>query len=297
LPLEYITTRVAEVGDGLNVRRALPSRQRRTVGAWCFLDHLGPVDYEAGGGLNVGPHPHIGLQTFTWMIEGEVVHRDSLGNEQTIKPGQVNLMTAGRGISHAEDSPPGRGGHAHAVQLWIALDEAHRHGPPAFRNYPVLPLIARDACRITLLAGPLVGGTSPVEVFSPMLGMDVEMQAAGEIAIPLDPAFEHAVLMLEGTAALDGEVVTPDALAYLEPGQDRIALRSEAPARFVLIGGKPFGEEILLWWNFVARSQDEMAEAVRDWNEGTRFGEVHGSPSHPLVAPDVSRLRLREARS
>lgn len=296
MPLEFIATRVAEVGDGLNVRRALPSRQRRTVGAWCFLDHLGPVDYAPGGGLNVGPHPHIGLQTFTWMIEGEVIHRDSLGNEQIIQPGQVNLMTAGRGISHAEDSPPGRGGRAHAVQLWIALDEAHRHGPPAFRNYPVLPVIERDACRMTLLAGSLFGETSPVEVFSPMLGLDVAMRVAGDTTIPLDPAFEHAVLMLEGTAALDGEVVTPEALVYLEPGRDRVALRCDAPARFVLIGGEPFGEEILLWWNFVARTQEELAEAVRDWNEGKRFGEVHGSPSRPLVAPDPSQLRLRTPR-
>jgi redox-sensitive bicupin YhaK (pirin superfamily) len=297
LPLEYIATRVAEVGDGLFVRRALPSRQRRTVGAWCFLDHLGPVDYKVGGGLNVGPHPHIGLQTFTWMIEGEVVHRDSLGNEQTIRPGQVNLMTAGHGIAHAEDSPPDRDGHAHAVQLWIALDEAHRHGPPAFRNYPVLPVIERGGCRFTLLAGSLFGATSPVEVFSPMLGVDVAMRAAGEITVPIDPAFEHALLMLEGTAVLDGEPVTPDALACLEPGRDRIVLRSEASARCVLMGGKPFGEDILLWWNFVARTPEEMAAAVRDWNEGTRFGEVHGSPSHPLVAPDLAGLRLRAPRN
>lgn len=296
MPLERIEVRRAEVGDGLFVRRALPSRQRRTVGAWCFLDHLGPIDYEAGGGLNVGPHPHIGLQTFTWMIEGEVIHRDSLGNEQVIRPGQVNLMTAGHGISHAEDSPPGRGGHAHAVQLWIALDEAHRHGPPAFRNYPVLPVIERGDCHITLLAGSLFGQTSPVEVFSPMVGMDIAAQGAGEVEIPLDPAFEHAALMLEGTANVAGEAVTPEALVYLEPGRERAALRVDAPARLVLIGGKPFGEEVLLWWNFVARTQDEMAEAVRDWNEGTRFGEVHGSPSRPLVAPNLSGLRLREKR-
>lgn len=296
MPLEYIATRIAEVGDGLNVRRALPSRQRRTVGAWCFLDHLGPVDYAPGGGLNVGPHPHIGLQTFTWMIEGEVVHRDSLGNEQTIRPGQVNLMTAGRGISHAEDSPPGRGGHAHAVQLWIALDEVHRHGPPAFRNYPLLPVIERAGCRITLLAGSLFGETSPVEVFSPMLGVDMTVQAAREVVIPLDPAFEHAVLMLEGTAMLGGESITPEALAYLAPGRQSITLRTATPARLVLIGGVPFSEEVLVWWNFVARSQDELIEAARDWSAGTRFGQVNGSPSRPLVAPDPSQLRLRAQR-
>lgn len=293
MPLERIAVRVAEVGDGMDVRRALPSKARRTVGAWCFLDHLGPVDFAAGRGLNVGPHPHIGLQTFTWMIEGEVVHRDSLGNEQTIRPGQVNLMTAGHGISHAEDSPPGRGGHAHAVQLWIALDAAHRHGPAAFRNYPVLPVLERAGCRITLLAGSLLGATSPVEVFTPLLGADVTLTAGATLDTPLDPTFEHAVLMLEGEATLEGETITRDELVYLAPGRARVALHADVPARLVLVGGVPFGEEILLWWNFVARTQDELEQAVRDWNAGERFGVVHGSPSRSLQAPDPSQLRLR----
>lgn len=286
-------TRNAEVGDGLVVRRALPSKLRRTVGAWCFLDHLGPVDYQAGGGLTVGPHPHIGLQTFTWMIEGEVIHRDSLGNEQAIRPGQVNLMSAGRGISHSEDSPPAQGGRAHAVQLWIALDEAHRHGPPAFRNYPALPAIERDGCRITLLVGSLLGQRSPVEVFSPLLGVDMAMQRATGLELPLDPAFEHAALVLEGEVAIAGETFAPGTLAYLGSARDAILLQCAAPARMVLIGGTPFGEDILLWWNFVARTQQELADAVDDWNRGTRFGEVDGSPSRRLVAPDVSRLKLR----
>ncbi|HET7931145.1 MAG TPA: pirin family protein [Rhodanobacteraceae bacterium] len=293
MPLERTETRNAEVGDGLIVRRALPSKTRRMVGAWCFLDHLGPVAYPAGGGLNVGPHPHIGLQTFTWMIEGEVVHRDSLGNEQTIAPGQVNLMTAGAGISHSEDSPPGRGGRAHAVQLWIALDAAHRHGSPAFRNYPTLPVIERDGCSITLLVGALDGRQSPVEVFSPLLGVDVALQRATTLAVPLDPAFEHAVLVLEGEVSIAGESFAPGVFGYLGSGRSNVSLQCAAPARVVLIGGAPFGEEILLWWNFVARTQQEMADAVHDWNHGTRFGEVHGSPSRRLLAPDVTQLKLR----
>lgn len=293
MPLERIETRNAEIGDGFFVRRALPSKLRRMVGAWCFLDHLGPVAYQAGGGLAVGPHPHIGLQTFTWMIEGEVIHRDSLGNEQTISPGQVNLMTAGHGISHSEDSPPGRGGRAHAVQLWIALDEAHRHGPPAFCNYPTLPVSERDGCRITLLVGSLAGQHSPVEVFSPLLGVDVALQRATTLDVPLDPAFEHAALVLEGEVTIAGESFVPGTLAYLGSDRDGVSLQCAAPARMVLVGGAPFGEDILLWWNFVARTQQEMADAVRDWNHGTRFGEVHGSPSRRLVAPDVTQLRLR----
>lgn len=293
MPPERIELRSAEVGDGLYARRALPHRDRRMIGAWCFLDHLGPLHVEAGRGLSVGPHPHIGLQTFTWMIEGEVVHRDSLGNEQVIRPGQVNLMSAGRGIAHAEDSIEGRSGNLHAVQLWIALDEAHRHGTPSFRNYPDLPVIERDGFRITLLAGSAFDLTSPVEVFSPLIGMDVTAASGADIRIPLDPAFEHAVLPLTGTIEVDGETFTPDTMACLDTGNDRLDLRCADAARFVLIGGAPFGEEILLWWNFVARHAQEIRAATDDWNAHRHFGEVRGSPSRPLVAPDVSKLRLK----
>jgi redox-sensitive bicupin YhaK (pirin superfamily) len=296
LPPERIAVRSAEIGDGLHVRRALPHRDRRMVGAWCFLDHLGPLDFRAGRGLRVGPHPHIGLQTFTWMIDGEAVHRDSLGNEQTIRPGQVNLMSAGHGIAHAEDSVEGRSGSLHAVQLWIALDEAHRHGAPSFRNYPELPMIERDGFRITLLVGEALDRRSPVEVFSPLIGMDIAVADAARTQIPLDPSFEYALLPLVGSVAMDRDAFTPDAMAYLGTGLDRVELRSEDAARFVLIGGAPFGEDVLLWWNFVARTPEEIQAATEDWNAGRRFGEVHGSPSRPLAAPDVSKLRLRQPR-
>jgi redox-sensitive bicupin YhaK (pirin superfamily) len=292
---ERIAVRSAELGDGLYVRRALPHRERRMVGAWCFLDHLGPLDFEAGQGLRVGPHPHIGLQTFTWMIDGEAVHRDSLGNEQTIRPGQVNLMSAGRGIAHAEDSPEGWGGRLHTVQLWIALDEAHRHGAPWFRNHPELPVIGRDGFRITLLVGEALARRSPVEVFSPLVGMDVAAAGDARTQLPLDPSFEHALLPLVGAVELDGDAFTPDAMAYLGSGRDSIELRSEGAARFILIGGAPFGEDVLLWWNFVARTPEEIQAATDDWNAGRRFGEVHGSPSRPYTAPDVPKLRLRQS--
>ena len=296
MPPERIAIHSAEVGDGLHVRRALPQRDRRMVGAWCFLDHLGPLDFEVGHGLRVGPHPHIGLQTFTWMIDGEVVHRDSLGNEQTIRPGQVNLMSAGRGISHAEDSIEGRGGRLHAVQLWIALDEVHRHGAPSFRNYPELPVIECDGFRVTLLVGEAFDQRSPVEVFSPLIGMDIATMDGARTQLSIDPSFEYALLPLIGSVEVDGDAFTPEAMAYLGAERDRIELRSESAARFVLIGGAPFGEDVLLWWNFVARTPEEVQAATDDWNAGRRFGEVHGSPSHPLAAPDVSKLRLRQSR-
>jgi redox-sensitive bicupin YhaK (pirin superfamily) len=296
LPPERSAIRSAEVGDGLHVRRALPQRDRRMVGAWCFLDHLGPIDFVAGHGLRVGPHPHIGLQTFTWMIEGEVEHRDSLGNEQTIRPGQVNLMSAGRGISHAEDSIEGRGGRLHAVQLWVALDEAHRHGAPSFRNYPELPVIERDGFRVTLLVGEAFDRRSPVEVSSALIGMDIATRDGARTQLSIDPSFEYALLPLIGSVEVDGDAFTPEAMAYLGAERDRIELRSEGAARFVLIGGAPFGEDVLLWWNFVARTPEEIQAATDDWNAGRRFGEVHGSPSRPLAAPDVSKLRLRQSR-
>jgi quercetin 2,3-dioxygenase len=293
--LERIETRATEIGGGLLIRRALPNRRRRTVGAWCFLDHAGPLDYPAGAGIHVGPHPHIGLQTFTWMIEGDVVHRDSLGNEQVITPEQVNLMTAGRGISHSEDSAPGRGGRLHAAQLWIALPEAQRHRAPAFRNYPRLPLIERGGFGVRVLAGSVLGATSPVEVYSPLMAADLAAAGAARLEMPLTAAFEHAALVLDGSATVAGEALAPGTLLYLGTRRERLDIVCEGAARLLLVGGAPFGEEVLLWWNFVARRVEEMEEATRAWNQGERFGEVRGSPSPRLVAPDVSGLHLRGA--
>jgi quercetin 2,3-dioxygenase len=290
---ERLATRTAEIGGGLTIRRALPNRQRRTVGAWCFLDHAGPMEFAAGGGRHVGPHPHIGLQTFTWMIEGEVLHRDSLGNEQLITPGQVNLMTAGAGIAHAEDSAPGRPGKLHAAQLWIALPGSERDRAPAFRNYPQLPLIETGGFSVRVLAGSAFGHTSPAEVHSPLVGLDFSATGPAALRMPLVRSFEHAALALSGAASVAGEPLSPGALLYLGAGREEVALRCESAARILLIGGAPFGEEILVWWNFVARSREEIEAATRDWNAGRRFGPVVGSPSPPLIAPDVAGLNLR----
>ncbi|HEV2285508.1 MAG TPA: pirin family protein [Steroidobacteraceae bacterium] len=291
--LERLEARSTEIGGGILIRRALPNRRRRTVGAWCFLDHAGPIEFDAGGGMHVGPHPHIGLQTFTWLIEGEVVHRDSLGNEQLITPGQVNLMTAGSGIAHAEDSAPGSGGRLHAAQLWIALPEHERRRAPAFRNYPHLPLIERGGFSVRVLAGSACGETSPAEVYSPLIGLDVASTGRAALELPLETAFEHAALVLAGTASVAGETLTPGTLLYLGTGRETIALRTDAAARVLLIGGTPFGEEILVWWNFVARTRAEIAAATSDWNAGRHFGPVHGSPAPRLIAPDAAGLNLR----
>jgi len=293
--LERIESRASTIGGGLTIRRALPNMRRRLVGAWCFLDHAGPLEFPPGNGLRVGPHPHIGLQTFTWMIQGEVVHRDSLGNEQLITPGQVNLMTAGGGISHAEDSaaPQGKSDRLHAVQLWIALPETHRHRAPAFRNYPDLPLIESGGFSVRVLAGSALGRTSPAEVFSPLVGLDLSAPAAARLALPLTNSFEHAALVLEGEADVSGEKLAPGTLLYVGIGRDSIDISCERAARLILIGGAAFHEEILLWWNFVARHPEEIQQATREWNAGQRFGSVRGSPSPPLVAPSPEGLGLR----
>jgi hypothetical protein len=293
--LERIESRANTIGGGLSIRRALPNARRHTVGAWCFLDHAGPLEFPPGDGLRVGPHPHIGLQTFTWMIEGAVVHRDSLGNEQLITPGQVNLMTAGSGISHAEDSAAtqGRPARLHAVQLWIALPDAHRQRAPAFRNHADLPLIEAGGFRVCVLAGSALGHSSPAEVFSPLVGLDLNAPAAGRLTMPVTASYEHAALVLEGEATVAAETLAPGTLLYLGTGRDSIDISCRSAARLIVIGGVPFQEDILLWWNFVARGPEEIEQATRDWNAGKRFGSVLGSPSAPLIAPSPAGLSLR----
>ncbi|GAC1662710.1 MAG: pirin family protein [Steroidobacteraceae bacterium] len=297
---ERIEARSSTIGGALTIRRALPNAHRRTVGAWCFLDHAGPLEFPPGEGLRVGPHPHIGLQTFTWLIEGAVVHRDSLGNEQVIAPGQVNLMTAGSGIAHSEDSaPPGYGkpaagtGRLHAVQLWIALPDSQRHRAPSFRNHAQLPLIEAGGFGVRVLAGSALGHSSPAEVFSPLVGLDLVATGAGRLALPVTGSFEHAALVLQGEAVVAGEMLVPGTLLYIGTGRDAIDISCGAATRLILIGGTPFREDILLWWNFVARTPEEILQATREWNAGRRFGSVHGSPSAPLVAPDPAGLSLR----
>ena len=263
------------------------------VGAWCFLDHAGPADYAAGRGLTVGPHPHIGLQTFSWMIEGKILHTDSLGCRQWIQPGQVNLMTAGRGISHAEDSPGDEPGRFQLCQLWIALPDAERHREPSFHHYPELPVLERGGFRITVLAGTFAGEPAPAEIFSRLVGVDLASVGAARTELALDPAFEHGVLVLEGEATVGDEPLAAGTLLCFGTGRERLPVEAASASRLLLIGGAPFGEEVLLWWNFVARTYGEMEQATRDWQESDRFGEVRGARGARLVAPDLKALRLR----
>jgi quercetin 2,3-dioxygenase len=283
---QVIATRDAVLGEGMTIRRALPGRQRRMIGAWCFLDHFGPLDTRGSDGLRVGPHPHTCLQTFTWPLAGEILHRDSLGVEQAIRPGQVNLMTAGRGISHSEESPLERSAWLHGAQLWIALPEAERNRDPAFEHYAQLPVIERGGFQVTVLAGEALGECAPTRVFSPLLGLDLATGGAAATMLPVRPDFEYGALVLEGEARIAGQPLGTGQLLYLGCGREHLDVGSAGQSRLLLLGGMPFGEEVLMWWNFVGRSRAELAQAVADWNAGdARFGTVHGYPGERLVAP------------
>ena len=210
--------RSAEIGKGTVIKRALPSREKRMIGAWCFLDHAGPVHFEAGEGLDVGPHPHIGLQTFTWMIEGTMLHSDSLGTvDQLIRPKQVNLMTAGHGISHTEVAPATET-KMHAAQLWIALPDSKINMAPQFDHYPELPVVEKDGVEFTILVGEFLNTTSPVKVHKELLGVDLTVKTATKTRLNLNPKFEYAFMALEGTAVVNGHELDQDNLVVLEPG-------------------------------------------------------------------------------
>ena len=272
-PVELSASRAADV-EGFTVRRALPQRARRTVGAWCFVDHLGPVSSPPGPAMAIGPHPHIGLHTVTWLFSGEVEHRDSLGSHQLIRPGQLNLMTAGRGIAHAEEAQPGWQGTAHGAQLWVAQPDSTRWGEPAFEHHAELPEVSVGPARVTVLVGGYGSVHSPARRDTELVGVDVR-HAGGRAVLVVEPGFEHAVVVVEGAVEVDGAPVEPGSLGYLAPGRSELVVDAAVPARFLVLGGEPFPEELLMWWNFVARTRTEIDDAIADWQAGRlRFGPV-----------------------
>lgn len=280
---ELLTGRDVVLGGtrGMRVTRTLPTAGRRMVGAWCFADAYGPEP----AAMTVPPHPHTGLQTVSWLVEGEVLHRDTLGSEQVIKPGQLNLMTAGRGIAHSEQSDYGR---LHGAQLWVALPEDARRTAPAFEHHPDLPVLTEPGCSVTVLLGELGGMTSPATVHTPIAGAEVVVTAPSWL--PLRPGWEYAVLVLSGTAEVEGAPLSPGPLLYLGAGRTSVELGGDA--RLLLLGGEPFEERIVMWWNFVGRSHDEIAEFRRTWAEGA-FGPVPGYDGDPLRAPELPSLPLK----
>ncbi len=266
--------RSTEVG-GMPVARVLPTKGRRTVGAWCFVDLMGPADAEEPDPMEVGPHPHIGLSTVTWLLEGDALHSDSLGTEQTIRPGQLNLMTAGHGIAHAELAarPPFRG-----VQMWIAQPEETRHGASAFEHHGDLPQVEVDDVRGLVIAGTFADAASPARTDTALMGADLTFDR-GVATLPTQATFEHCVVPLDGRVKVGEDVLEPGWLGLVPPGVDELPIAAEADAtRFLLLGGEPLGEQVSMWWNFVARDKDEITQAYHDWQERTeRFADVPSS--------------------
>jgi redox-sensitive bicupin YhaK (pirin superfamily) len=281
----------------MTVRRTLPHRDRRMVGAWCFVDHYGPHDLTGTTGMDVPPHPHTGLQTVSWLCEGDVLHRDTLGSEQMIAPGQLNLMTAGRGIAHSEETPaPAQRTTQRlaGVQLWVALPSASRDVDPHFEHHSSLPVLDVGGVRAQVVIGSMDGAQSPARAYSPLVGADVTLDADGAGLLPLEASFEHAVLAMEGDIEVAGRTVRFGELLYLPPGPRDVALSAHAPARALLIGGEPFDEHIVMWWNFVGTDHDAIVEARRQWEaQDERFGTVHGYDGPWLHAPELPNSRLK----
>ena len=295
----------AKVGRA-TVRRALPCRRRkaddrRTIGAWCFADHIGPVAAEVGD-PGIGPHPHIGLQTVTYLLEGRLLHRDSVGSEQLIRPGQVNLMTAGRGVVHAEEPVDNYDGRYHGMQLWVAMPEETRHDPPAFEHHRELAQLELGYARLSVLAGELHGARSRARTDTELVGADLVLRGrSGSLTsrseIPLNSSFEHGVMVFEGEVSIDGEAIVPGRLAYMEPGRSNVEFSTSGSARALLVGGVPWPEPIKMWWNFVGRTWDEMEAARTDW-EGSRAGPADsqrfgptGSKMDSIPAPPILPVR------
>jgi redox-sensitive bicupin YhaK (pirin superfamily) len=274
----------------LEILRALPVRQKRLVGPWCFLDRFGPLSFSEAKPMDVAPHPHIGLQTVSWLLEGEIVHNDSLGYEALLRPGGVNVMTSGGGIAHAEETPPKNSGVLNGVQLWVALSDADRHGPVSFQHVKEVPIVEQPGGAVSVFAGSMPGDSSPVKHLSPILGVDITVHATSRMEFPLDQSFEHAALLLMGDAEIDGQSIDATSLWYLGTSRSQVEFKSKNGCRVLLIGGPPFPEKILMWWNFIARTAEEIAQARSDWQSHQRFGEVKAYQGPRLDAPPLQRF-------
>jgi redox-sensitive bicupin YhaK (pirin superfamily) len=309
---EPLPARDVLLGRTTHVRRLVPNKTRRMIGAWCFLDHYGPDDIKRTGGMWVPPHPHTGLQTVTWLFEGLGLHTDSLGSHQLIRPGQLNVMTAGPGICHAEVSPPEAPTLLHGVQLWVVLpDPVRDETPPAFDHLADLPTWTGSGesagASVKVLVGELLGLTSPAPAFTPLVGAEVRLAPGAELTLPLRQGFEYGVLTAQGALVVDGtEQIDRNQMSFLGNGREQIHLRAGDAASsageetiVLLLGGEPFEEEIVMWWNFIGRSHDEVVAQREAWNgEGIswrpeRFGEVADFDGDRLLAPPMPNVRLR----
>ena len=293
MSVDKLTANTKDVG-GIPVARLLPQAGRRTIGAWCFLDHAGPSEFaDDQEGLQVGAHPHCNLQTFTWMLEGEVWHQDSLGYRQLIRPKQVNLMCAGTGnygISHTEQTPEGVKS-LHAVQLWIALP-MNQDIAPSFQHYPDLPQWSADGVDYVLTTGEFQGHQAPTQQFSPLLGVDMQFRQGQKVEIATHAGWEYGALVIKGQLTVDGETYGADELAVFHhcEGHSSFTLEGTEGCHIMLLGGEPLPHPTYIWWNFIADSKDKLRQAVADWNNNAdRFGHIdlNGTRLKRLVAPEL----------
>jgi redox-sensitive bicupin YhaK (pirin superfamily) len=260
------------------------------VGPWCFLDRFGPLTFAAGAPIDVAPHPHMGLQTVTWLLDGEVVHDDSLQNEAVLRRGGVNVMTSGFAIAHAERTPPKNSGRLNGVQLWTALPDESRNRTASFQHLPEVPQWERPGGIVRVFSGRCAEAVSPAEHFSDLIGADLCVHAGAQLDVPLQSHFEHAVLPLDGTCTLDRQAITQGVLYYLGTQRTELTLNGVTESRVLLIGGPPFPETILMWWNFVARTPNEIRDARADWDAHRRFGEVVAYNGPRLSAPELLKF-------
>ncbi|MCH5677386.1 pirin family protein [Streptomyces gilvus] len=297
--VEVLSARDVPLGGprAMRVRRTLPQRARTLIGAWCFADHYGPVDATERG-MNVPPHPHTGLQTVSWLFSGEIEHRDTLGTRALIRPGEMNLMTGGHGIAHSEVSTPNTT-VLHGVQLWVALPEEHRGTGRDFQHHVPKP-VSVEGAELRVFLGSLAGSTSPVRSFTPLLGAELTLEPHATVTLAVDPAFEHGLLVDAGDVRLLDTVVHPADLGYVPCGADTLTLVNEsaAPARTILLGGPPFEEEIVMWWNFIGRSHEDIARAREDWEAASdRFGVIEDFPGGRLPAPALPNAVITPRRN
>jgi redox-sensitive bicupin YhaK (pirin superfamily) len=276
---------------GVHVMRTLPQRVLPTVGAWCFLDHFGPHSTP----MDVNPHPHIGLQTVTWPFEGEIRHRDSIGSDVVVRPRQLNLMTAGRGIAHSEFAVPGAPA-GHGLQLWTALPGDRRDVAPHFEQHRSLPYYELPGLRAIVFLGTLDTVTSPATAYSPIVGADLTVNPGADVTIPLTYYHEHALLLIDGDLSVADTSLPPGPLLYLGTGRSELSLSSRAGAHAILLGGEPFREDIVMWWNFVGRSHEEIEQARTDWEkrDQERFPDIAGHMVEERIpAPPLPGVRLK----
>jgi redox-sensitive bicupin YhaK (pirin superfamily) len=280
----------------IRVRRTLPQRARSLIGAWCFADHYGPHDVRGGKGMDVPPHPHTGLQTVSWLFDGEVEHRDSAGVHAMVRPGELNLMTAGAGICHSEVSTSATT-VLHGVQLWVALPDSDRDTGRDFAHFVPTPRAIDDAT-VRVFLGELAGDRSPVHTFTPLLGAQIDLEPGADLTLDIDATFEHGVLLDQGTVDVADTTLDVADLAFQAAGNEHLNIvnRGDGPARVVLLGGTPFPEQLVMWWNFVGRSHEDIATYRRQWEENDdRFGAVDGyrGAVSRLPAPALPNATLR----